>query len=126
MTKKELLLEVIENKKASSAWAKGVKLYAFELVEDLELDNEDYESIKLVKKALLNGADNWLHYSLIGNSLIPNENIAQRLCSPSEFKRTNKGMNKPNSFEDDWLKTQARALTQAEWLIIELLKDLNK
>ena len=36
MTKKETLLKNIETSKARSAWGKGVKTYAYELVEEAE------------------------------------------------------------------------------------------
>ena len=46
--------------------------------------------------------------------------IAKRLGT-SELKKSKNGENKPNSREE-WLDTQARALTQAERLIIRLAK----
>ena len=36
MTKKETLLKIIETSKARSAWEKGVKIYAYELAEEME------------------------------------------------------------------------------------------
>jgi hypothetical protein len=41
-----------------------------------------------------------------------NEDIAERLCTPSELKKTRHGDRKPNSREE-WLDVQARALYQA-------------
>ncbi len=36
---------------------------------------------------MLNGASNWRQFSYGGSALIYNEEIAERLCSPSEFKK---------------------------------------
>lgn len=103
-----------------SAWGRGVYAYACELIDDLaetlryapeSLDNEN-----LLFKALLNGADNWSRYSWGGCSLCYDNDIAERLCTPSELKRCHGGDRRPNSREE-WLDTQARALNQASSLI---------
>lgn len=104
--KKERLIEKIEEQKTRSAWTKGVKDYAFDLVESL--DEINLESLD--ERRLLNGADNWLAYSCGGCSLICDWEIAERLCSPSELKRKNGGELPPNRGET-WLDVQARACT---------------
>ena len=45
-------------------------------------------------------------------SIIYDSDIAERLCTPSELKKTRNGERKPNSREE-WLDVQARALRQA-------------
>lgn len=120
----ENLRETIENKPARSAWERGVKVYALELLEGLEeginggyIDPADLESPALLKKALLNGAADWSQYSAGGCSLIYDGDIAERLCTPSELKRKRGGDLQPNSRET-WLDVQARALYQAaRWII---------
>lgn len=109
----------IESAKVRSAWARGVKMYAFELLEELEeaitegyFDESDLESPKLLERQLLNGARDWDQYSWGGCSLIYSGDIADRLCTPSELKKTRNGERRPNSREE-WLDTQARALWQA-------------
>jgi len=109
----------IEQSKGRSAWDRGVKEYAFELVEELEeaidggyFDISDLAAPKMVEKALLNGAEDWNQYSWGGCSLIYDSDIAERLCNPTELKRTDHGRLDPNSREQ-WLDTQARALFQA-------------
>lgn len=114
------LREAIENEPARSAWSKGVKLYALEIIQELPADREFYGS-PADKKDLLNGADDWSQFSYGGCSLIYNQDIAERLCSPSEYKRTKEGKNPPNAREN-WLDTQARALFQAQRLICRLAK----
>lgn len=106
----------LEARKDRSAWEKGVTLYAVELVEELE-ERARYEGRNPAAGAecrewMLNGAQDWSGYSWGGSSLIYNGDIAERLCSPSELKKTRHGERRPNSREE-WLDTQARALYQA-------------
>lgn len=114
----------IELSSPRSAWDKGVKDYALELLENLG-DDFEYTTSKELKEALLNGAKNWSDYSWGGCSLIYDEDIAQRLCSPSELKKTNSGQRKPSANEE-WLDTQARALHQAFITINTTFKKLKK
>ena len=118
--RKEELTKAIEDRKTRSAWAKGVKEYALELLDNIE-DEEVLESSNLLHKALLNGADGWSQYSWGGCSLIYDFDIAERLCCRSELERTRHGERRPNKREE-WLDTQARALHQAEWMIKEVLR----
>ena len=67
---------------------------------------------KLRELKTLANADDWNAFSWGGSSLIYDYDIAERLCTPSELKRTKNGERKPNARED-WLDTQARALYQA-------------
>lgn len=96
-----------------SAWSRGVDEYADELREYLR-ENK----LAPTEKNLLNGAQDWKQYSYGGNSLIYDEDIARRLSSPSELKRTKNGQLRPNKNEQ-WLDTQARALYQASRKIIK-------
>ena len=120
--------EAIEAKNARSAWGRGVKEYALELLEELEMAindgyfyAEDIEAPALLRRQLLNGASDWNEYSWGGCSLIYNQDIAERLCTVSELAKTRNGSRKPNATEE-WLDTQARALFQAERLILEAVK----
>ena len=120
----EKIRETIENKPTRSAWERGVKVYALELLESMEegidgeyIDPEDLESPALLKKAMLNGAADWSQYSWGGCSLCYDGQIAERLCTPSELKRKRGGDLQPNSRET-WLDVQAWALYQAaRWII---------
>lgn len=114
----------IENENMKSAWSKGVKEYALEIIEDaINYENENYEfcGSPADKRMLLNGADNWIQYSEGGCSLIYNEDIAKRLCTPSELKRNKNGTRNPNKNEN-WIECQARALIQAYRLIMNRSK----
>lgn len=115
-TKKEQLLKAVAAHKAGrSAWSRGVKAYAVELVEDLD-DSADLSNEVMLQNALLNGAQSWAQYSEGGCALCYDADIAERLCSPSELKRNKWGMLPPNGREN-WLEVQARALWQAHKVI---------
>jgi len=103
---------------ARSAWMRGVKAYALEMVESAE---GELASVADLKKELLNGARTWKEYSEGGCALIYDSEIAERLCSPSEYRKTREGQRAPNSRET-WLDVQARALGQAANLIASVLK----
>lgn len=107
----ESIRNTIQNRKARSAWDKGVKLYALELLDNID-DTDALANERLLYRALLNGAANWQQYSEGGCTLYYNQDIAERLCSPYELRRTNGGRWKPNRRES-WLDVQARALYQA-------------
>lgn len=104
-----------------SAWAAGVKAYALELLEDWETSGHEY----LTERDLLNGAQDWNEYSWGGCSLIYDSDIAERLCNPSELKRTRNGERRPNAREE-WLDTQARALFQAARMIMRAVKEVEQ
>ena len=126
-TKKKILLDKIGALKHRSAWGFGVKMYACDLVE--EMDDQQLEKLienrpllsysqfrNELKKILLNGAVDWRQYSWGGCSLIYNCQIARRLSTPSEFKKSNNGEIRPNK-KEEWLDVQARALSQAFELV---------
>ena len=115
MTTIDTIRNAITTRRARSAWDKGVNLYALELLDNLR-DLPAADNRQEIKKALLNGARDWEEYSWGGCSLIYNGEIAARLCSPSEFRRTRGGEWNPNRRES-WLDVQTRALYQAFRLI---------
>ena len=106
----------LEAHKDRSAWDRGVNAYALELVEELReraaYEGRNPEPGKECREWMLNGAQDWSQYSWGGSSLIYDGDIAERLCPPSELKKTRHGERRPNSREE-WLDTQARALYQA-------------
>ena len=120
MNKKELIA-AIKASKARSAWAKGVKEYANHLVEASY--SNDTDIVKADVSVYLNGAENWREYSygVLDGALIYDYDIAKRLCTPGELRKTEFGRKLPNGFEN-WLDVQARALYQAHRLIAELIK----
>ena len=119
-TKLADLAEAIKAEPARSAWDKGVKLYALELIEEITEEAWD-GGPNMRKKALLNGAQDWRQFSEGGCSLIYDADIAERLCSPSELKRVRGGDRNPNANET-WIDCQARALYQAYGMILRLAR----
>lgn len=105
----------LEKRTDRSAWNKGVTVYALELIEELD------DNAEVTREMLLNGASNWDQFSWGGCSLIYNCDIAERLCTPSELKKTRNGERRPNGREE-WLDTQARALYQACNRIMKLAR----
>jgi len=113
------LASLITAMPARSAWKRGVRAYAIEMIEGAE---GKLSSVADLKKELLNGATNWREYSYGGCALIYDGDIAELLCSPSEYRKTRDGQRAPNSRET-WLDVQARALGQAATLIATVLKS---
>lgn len=122
----EELTEAVKTENPRSAWGKGVKLYALELLEHLEelteggyIQPDELSNPATVEKHLLNGAKNWVQYSEGGCALIYNADIAKRLCTPSELNRvcTRDGLKDRPNPRETWLDCQARALYQASELI---------
>ena len=109
--KKSEVVANIRNTTARAAWSKGVKAYALDLLA--ELPDEIPAAPRDIKALMLNGASDWTEYSYGGCALIYDGDIAERLCTPSELRR-------PNGREE-WLDTQARALSQAAQLIYRSL-----
>ena len=125
----EELTDRIETTRTRSAWDRGVKAYALELLEDLRenlsyYSLEEFASPRIFGKCLLNGAHNWYEYSWGGCSYIYSEDIARRLCTPSELRRLDNGHRLPNSREE-WLDTQGRALRQAAYLIERIAAEIR-
>lgn len=106
------IAKALHERKDRSAWNKGVTVYALEMIEEAQAAGYEELTPKECESVLLNGASSWEAYSYGGCSLIYDPDIAERLCTPSELKRTRHGERRPNSREE-WLDTQARALFQA-------------
>lgn len=127
----EEMRELLEAEKARSAWDRGVKVYASELLDELAeaieggyFAAEDIANQALLRLQLLNGANSWHQYSWGGCSLCYDWQIAERLCTPSELKKTRNGERKPNPREE-WLDVQARALRSAGAKIVRLAREVT-
>lgn len=114
----------LEKRVDRSAWDMGVTDYCYDLLDNAEAaerDGRKLETIRDWREAMLCGARGWIQYSYSGSALIYNEDITNRLCTPSELKRKRHGELNPNSRET-WLDIQARALNQAYTRIIRILR----
>lgn len=110
MTRDELLKALDELPRGRSAWRRGVLEYAYEMVA--YLDRDTVLTRDTVRSTVLNGAADAREYSMGGCALIYDSDIAKRLCTPSELRRTRGGDLPPNRAES-WLDTQTRAISQA-------------
>ena len=113
--------QAVESQPARSAWDRGVKTYALEMIDNLEEYNggEVPSGTTEMMDWLLNGANDWKQSSEGGQWLVANEEIAQRLCGPSELKKVAGGRRQPNKRET-WIDVQARALHQASNLLVKV------
>lgn len=113
--------------KHRSAWDTGVSQYALDLLENLremiQYNERNPRDVGELESWLLNGAADWKEYSWGGCALCYNGQIAKRLCTASELKKTQNGAKKPNKSEE-WLDTQARALFQAAQRIKYIYVDI--
>jgi hypothetical protein len=121
MTSKEIYSAIaaeLDARKDRSAYARGVTMYARELLDELDENGRLESGLKHQELArlMLNGADSWTHYSYSACSLVFDGDIAERLCTPSELKRKRDGELQPGGGET-WLDVQARALARAAGII---------
>lgn len=119
--------EAIKERKARSAWDRGVREYMLDFldhVKDYHKLNENDEVRKVTITELLNGARDWEQYSYGGCSLVYNGDICERLCPPSVIRRKNEGELPPNSMET-WLDVQALALRAAAGHFVRLVNSMR-
>lgn len=120
----QTLSNLISATPARSAWSRGVRAYALDLVEDLG-NRSDFnmhwygEHLAINEENALNGASDWNHYATGGNGLVYNWSIASRLMTPSELKRYEAGR-----LNVDLLECEGRALFQAWDLISRVVSNL--
>lgn len=120
------MAEIIAALPARSAWSRAKKEYAAELLDNLRGaaayaaetgTPSPLADRETVRAALLNGTRDWSEYSWGGCALIYDGDIAARVCTPSELRRTHGGQRDPNPRET-WLDVQARALYQAGAVVL--------
>ena len=110
------LRKLVEEFPNTSAYKRGVQKYVVELLNNLEemariykrLPKDEYE----LESWLLKGARNWENYSYRGYSLKSSRQIAERLCTPSEFRKKDGGRLAPSRYKT-WFVEQAEALCYA-------------
>lgn len=111
---------------ARSAWGRGIKAYAADLLDELpehlKYNNNALDNERMLEKAMLNGADDWTQYSDGGCAFVYDTDIAERICSPSELRRKDGGRLAPNSRET-WMDLQARALLLAARIVCRAYRD---
>lgn len=126
----ECMHTVVNINTGRSAWAKGVAVYAHELIDDLEMNIRDgyvsasvFANVAELEKAMLNGAKDWKQYSEGGCALCYNHQIAKRLCAPWELRKTDYGRKDPNP-QESWIDVQSRALYQAFQMVKNAIPNM--
>lgn len=118
----------IETVRTRSAWQRGVIAYALELLDSVAgraaYEGHGPEDVAQVRQWMLDGARDWTEYSYGGCSLVYDGDIAERLCTPSELRKTRYGARNPNRIET-WLDVQARALYQAARVVVAACKEVQ-
>ncbi len=120
--------EAINERKARSAWNRGVKEYMLDFLDHVKdyRKLDDVDEVAPVKlEEILNGAKDWEQYSYGGCSLVYDGDICERLCPPSIRKKRKNGDLPPNSMET-WLDVQARALAVAAGRFVRLVNSMSK
>lgn len=120
--------EQIKATPARSAWRRGVSAYALELLDSVAgraaYEGHGPEDVAQLRKWMLDGARDWSEYSYGGCSLVYDGDIAERLCTPSELRKTRGGERNPNCRES-WLDVQARALYRAACVVVNACKEVQ-
>jgi hypothetical protein len=119
----------VNNTKTRSAWGRGVKAYALDILANFEewrkWNETQTESVpELDERTALNGASDWSAWSYGGSGLVYNYAIAERLCTPSELRKTKGGIYLPTG-ANSWLLVEARAMRQAWRMIAEAVRKLE-
>lgn len=112
--------KILDAMPTRSAWDRGVKATAFDLLEQMEENNIPYPT----ESDLLNGAEDWSQWAYGGCGLAYDAYIAERYCTPSELKKRRGGEWQPNRYEQ-WLDVEARAARQAARHILRQLKKVS-
>lgn len=107
---------------------RGVAAYALELLDSVSgreaYEGHGPEDVAQLRKWMLDGARDWSEYSYGGCSLVYDGDIAERLCTPSELRKTRGGERNPNCRES-WLDVQARALYCAACVVVNACKEVQ-
>lgn len=121
-----LVMNELNNNKTRSAWSRGVKDYALDILNDFDEwrmynESEGLECPELNEETALNGAKDWKEWAYGGCGAIYDTSIAESLCTPSELKKYKGGAIVPAGV-DTWLDIEARAAYQAWRMIADAVR----
>lgn len=120
----------VMNTKTRSAWGKGVKAYALDILANFEEWRTIYgatsceECPELDEVTALNGAQDWSAWAYGGCGLVYDYAIAERLCTPSNLRNSDGGAKVPAGAAT-WCDIEARAARQAWRMIAEAVRKLE-
>ncbi len=105
MNKKEIIRRAKNMVGKKSAWARGLRKYIDELMEDMSRESREILITRArrgefckAEEILLGGAADWTSYSYGGCSLIYDGDVCKRLATKSEQRRTRNGQLPPNAW----------------------------
>lgn len=125
----QTVVNEVNNTKTRSAWSRGVKAYALDILASFEESRQwceaNGESVpELDEVTALNGANNWVMWAYGGCGLVYDAYIAERLCTPSELKKLHGGARVPAGAAT-WCDIEARAARQAWRMIAEAVRVIE-
>lgn len=125
----QAVVNEVMNNKTRSAWDKGVKAYALDILANFEEwqkfnESEGLECLELDERTALNGASDWSAWSYGGCGLVYDFAIAERLCTPSEMRKLQykTGAMRYPAPCTTWLDIEARAARQAWQMIAKAMR----
>lgn len=125
----QTVVNEVNNTKTRSAWSRGVKAYALDILASFEESRQwceaNGESVpELNEVTALNGAHDWSAWAYGGCGLVYDAYIAERLCTPSELRKLDGGARVPAG-ADTWCDIEARAASQAWRMIAEAVRRVE-
>lgn len=112
---------LVSSSSARSAWSRGVRAYALDLLDNIEEMSNYGEYLAISEEVALNGAGCWSNYAAGGCGLVYTSAILDRLCTASELRR----LSRSSRCDIDAIELEGRALFQAWRLIAENLGKLS-
>ena len=125
----QAVVNEVEKVKTRSAWDKGVKAYASNILAQFEgwrrfNESQGADAPELDERTALNGASDWRAWAYGGCGLVYDSFIAERLCTPSELRKLDGGARVPAGAAT-WCDIEARAARQAWRMIAEAVRKLE-
>ena len=113
-------------KSERSCWSRGVASLIRDYGEDV-LGEHDGEIISArgFYKLWHRGNDSLRDAVYAGSFDIWNYDIAKRLCTPSELKKSNEGVRNPNKREN-WFDVETRAIYEAMYKSFAIMKAVSE
>jgi hypothetical protein len=125
----QTVVNEVNNTKTRSAWDRGVKAYALDILANFEEwqrfnESEGLECPELDEVTALNGASDWSAWAYGGCGLVYDSYIAERLCTPSKLRKLDGSARVPAGVAT-WCDIEARAARQAWRMIAEAVRVIE-
>lgn len=105
--------------KPRSAWDKGVKQWALDLLDGMD-NKAEFSSLTSLLLEALSGSLDWKQYCYDDKGIISDYSIVEAFCTPTEKQRyiSRLGALRAPNADETWMDVQVKAATQA-WDLIE-------